>query len=582
MCGIVGIVSKSAASPTEEALQGMMKAIPHRGPDGVGQHLTDRVAFGQVRLAIIDLEGGKQPLYLDDMALVANGEIYNYRELSKKFDASRFSTASDCELPLHLYERDGLSFPESLRGMYALALHDPAFDRVVLMRDPYGIKPLYYIETESFFLFASEIQALFASGLVEPTLNRQAVTELFQFQFTIGVDTAFEGVKRVMPGEMLVIEQGRIISRDIFPPFEAAPPISISESEALTQLDKVLMESVEMHQRADVPYGMFLSGGVDSAILLKVMERLNPNPVKAFTAGFPGTGVHDERAHARALAKSVGAEHIELSVTEEDFWAHLPQIVASIDDPVADYAIVPSWLLAQKAREHVKVILSGEGGDELFAGYGRYRSAVRPYPFRRRMRRKGRFDGLGILRTKNGWRDNYALTEKNGTTGLTRLQNVQLTDCADWLPHDLLIKQDRCLMAHGIEGRVPLLDPVVGQFAFQLPDHLKLHGRKGKWLLRSWLARHFPESDPFARKRGFTVPVADWIAEKGPELGALVAEQPGIQEFCHVDSVKAAFANPADKSGIVLWTLLYFALWHQRHMRGVSGGSVFDVLAERS
>jgi asparagine synthase (glutamine-hydrolysing) len=271
-------------------------------------------------------------------------------------------------------------------------------------------------------------------------------------------------------------------------------------------------------------------------------------------------------------------------VTEAMVWSALPRIVGAMDDPAADYAIIPSWFLAQRARQDVKVVLSGEGGDEIFAGYGRYRSAMRPW-WRggRSMRIRGTFDGLGVLRAANpAWRDGIASAELRANTGeRTRLQVAQATDITDWLPHDLLLKLDRCLMAHGVEGRTPFLDSGVTEAAFRLPDALKVQGGRGKWLLRRWLERHLPEANPFAPKQGFTVPIGAWITGQGARLGPLVAAQPGVAAIADPERVVALFRNASGRhEGFAAWTLLFYALWHRAHIEARAvDGDVWDVLA---
>src|SRR6185437_5865463 len=473
-----------------------------------------------------DLATGDQPLYEPGgAALMANGEIYNYLELRSALAGIAFSTGSDCELPLHLYRRYALEFTEHLRGMYAIALHDPAAGRLVLTRDPFGIKPLYYVETATCFAFASEPQALIASGLVEADLVRQVRNELLQLQFTTGRETIFSGIQRVLPGETVVVMGGRVIERRHRDALPVTGPTPYDEREALAAFDRVFADSVLVHQRADVPYGMFLSGGIDSSAVLGMMARLNERPVRAFTVGFSGDHVADERAQARLIAERLGAEHVEVEFREGDFWRLLPEIARAMDDPAADYAVLPTYKLAAVAKEAgLKVILSGEGGDELFAGYGRYRSVMRPWWVGGKLLRgRGNLDKLGVLRGDlAGWRDGVAGAElRSSLPDRTRLQIAQATDCADWLPNDLLIKLDRCLMAHGVEGRTPFLDPVVANFAFRLPDELKVRRNLGKWLLRRWLAEHVPAAEPFARKRGFSVPVGKWIARRGAQLGEL-------------------------------------------------------------
>ncbi len=587
MCGIAGIQTTSGQAPSASALDAMSQALAHRGPDGEGSFVSGATGFIQTRLAIIDLETGDQPLFDDEgLALVANGEIYNYLELRREFGESKFSTHSDCETPLKLYRRDGLRFADSLRGMYAIAMYDPDGERLMLARDPFGIKPLYYAETPDDFIFASEPQALLATGLVKADLDPDAAAQLLELQFTTGRGTAFKGVSRVLPGETLVIERGRIIERHRRDALPKGAPVAMSEERALVMLEDALVDSVRVHQRSDVPYGMFLSGGIDSSVILACMARLNDQPVRCYTAGFSGTKVKDEREHAARVASATGADHVSIDVTEDDFWSLLPAMAAAVDDPTADYAIIPTYKLASIAAQDVKVVLCGEGGDELFAGYGRYRAITRPtWLGGRAMRARGALDGLKLLHNETpDWRDGIMAAWNISSGGRTRLQRAQAVDCTDWLPNDLLIKLDRCLMAHSLEGRTPLLDPAVAQAAFLLPDSLKLKGRTGKYLLRAWLAKHLPEAEPFARKRGFTVPVGEWISGRGPQLAPLVARQPGVAALCKSDRVRALFAglgtHPAKRDGQAAWLLLFFALWHQHHILGFpADGSVEDVLS---
>jgi asparagine synthase (glutamine-hydrolysing) len=593
MCGIAGLMTRDGSPPDDARLQALNKALAHRGPDGEGRVIAGGVGLTQTRLAIIDLETGDQPLYapLDGggkAALVANGEIYNYVELKLDMGRIKFSTRSDCEPPLHLYLRHGLNFVRHLRGMYAIAIHDPAEACLVLTRDPFGIKPLYYAETSKGFAFASEPQALVKAGIVEPKLDAGARDEILQLQFTTGRRTPFAGIERLLPGETVTVRQGRIADRVRHPALPAEGPADIGRTAALRRLDDLLNDSVGIHQRSDVPYGMFLSGGVDSSVLLAMMARLNEQPVMAFTAGFDGAGVADERDHARAVAKATGADHQEVSFSEDDFWALLPAIAAAMDDPAADYATLPTYKLAVEARKAgLKVVLTGEGGDELFGGYGRYRRARRPWFMGGRpMRAHGAFDGLDVLREQPAhWRDGLSAAEREAAIpGRTKLQAAQAVDCADWLPNDLLTKLDRCLMAHGVEGRVPFLDVRLADFAFRLPDRLKVRRGIGKWLLRRWLVTGLPAAKPFSSKRGFTVPVGEWIGGRGGALGPLVARQACIQEICAPGRVeelfRAAGSGRGRRAGQAAWILLFYALWHRRHMQGLaSAGGVFDALA---
>ncbi len=563
------------APPPAAPLLDMGTALRHRGPDGDGRYRSGDVGMVQTRLAIIDLATGDQPLFEPGgAALIANGEIYNYLELREELMAR----AAD-----HVLDPIGLRaaasplpplrarlYPASARHVCA-ALHDPAAGRLVLARDPFGIKPLYYAETARGFAFASEPGALIEAGIVAPAIARRARNELVQMQFTTGRETIFAGINRVLPGETVVVRRGRVVERRRRAALPDFGPVALGEDEALTRLDAAFADSVRLHQRSDVPFGMFLSGGIDSTAVLAMMARLAERPVKAFTIGFADGDVADERPAARAAAGAVGADHVEILFTEDDFWKLLPEIVSAVDDPAADYAILPTWALARAARAAgLKVILSGEGGDELFGGYGRYRSVMRPWwAGGRRPRARGVLDDLGVLRGEiAGWRDGIAAAEVHGGGhGRTPLQAAQAVDCADWLPNDLLVKLDRCLMAHGAEGRTPYLDTEMAALAFRLPDELKIRRGLGKWLLRRWLAGQLPQAQPLARKHGFTVPVARWIARRAETIGPLVARSPAVREICRPDAIENLFAAAGQKrAGRAAWNLLFYALWHRRHI----------------
>ncbi|MBE7211792.1 MAG: asparagine synthase (glutamine-hydrolyzing) [Gluconacetobacter diazotrophicus] len=601
MCGIAGfaaippVAGTSATTPPAmdaSALTALTRALSHRGPDGAGHSLVGRVGLAHTRLAIIDLSGGDQPLFAGPATLIANGEIYNDLSLRAAMPDIRFSTGSDCEPPLHLWLRDGVRYVDRLRGMYAIAIHERGTNDLTLSRDPFGIKPLYFAELDTGVVFASEPQALLDSRLVpRGAVRPESRDELLQLQFTTGRDTIFPGIRRVLPGETIRVAGGRIIDRTRRDPLPAGPAERIGEAEALSRLDRALEESVSLHQRADVPCGLFLSGGVDSASVLALMRRLGNGRVNAFTATFDVPEAANESAAAARLARAAGARHEVLHVDEAAVWRHLPEIVAALDDPVADYAVIPTWLLARRARGDVKVILSGEGGDELFAGYGRYRSAMRPW-WRggRAPRSRGILDGLDLLRPPprgrrtraRDWRAGLSAAEGQAGQGRDRLSAAQAADVAEWLPNDLLLKLDRCLMAHGIEGRTPMLDPAVAEAAFRLPDGLKVRGRTGKWLLRRWLQDQLPEADAMAPKQGFTVPVGAWIARQGERLAPLVANQPGLAEAAEPDRVAALFRSSLSgrRDQRAAWTLLFYALWHRIHVENrAPAGDVFEMLA---
>ncbi|HWA30653.1 MAG TPA: asparagine synthase (glutamine-hydrolyzing), partial [Rhizomicrobium sp.] len=373
MCGIAGMMMANGVVPPPAAIDAMLNAMAHRGPDGHGRYEAPGIALAQARLAIIDLQTGDQPLFgPNGSVIVANGEIYNYIELKTEFPGVNFATKSDCELPLYAYARDGARFAQDLRGMYGIGMQGSAGD-AYLTRDPFGIKPLYYAKIDGGVIFASEPEVILKTGLVQRRIRASAATELLQLQFTTGRSTIFDGIERVLPGETIAVKNGAWGERRIEPALPDGPELDLSEDEALKKLDDVLMNSVLVHQRSDVPYGLFFSGGIDSTAILACMARLNERPVRAFTARFPATSKSEEASFARDMVKSVGAEHLEVDVTAEKFWSELPAIVKAMDDPASDYAIVPTYLLAQEAAKEMKVVLCGEGGDELFGGYGRYR-----------------------------------------------------------------------------------------------------------------------------------------------------------------------------------------------------------------
>jgi asparagine synthase (glutamine-hydrolysing) len=586
MCGIAGVMTTDGSAPDPSLLDRMQAAIAHRGPDGCGRLARADVALLQVRLAIVDLATGDQPLFGTShdpdsgVALIGNGEIYNNPQLRAAMAGVPFRTRSDCEPPVFLYERHGAAFARDLRGMFALAVHDPAAGRLVLARDPFGIKPLYYAQNGRAFAFASEPQALLAAGFGAREPSRLRVAELLQLKFTTGAETIFPGIFRALPGETLVVERGRIVARHVVPALPPGGPRRIGHGDALRQLDAVLEDSVSAHLQSDVPYGLFLSGGVDSAALLALMTRLTGNRIHTLTVGWAGAAGVDETAEAMRLAKAMGAACERLEMGEADFWNLAPQMAACIDDPTGDAAVLPSWMLGRAARASgLKVTLCGEGGDELFGGYARYRKRRAPLRWFARKPRSGGVFG-GAIPGLDGWRAGIARAESMPAAGRSEVQLAQAIDCQEWLPNDLLIKLDRTLMAHGVEGRTPFLDPAVAQFAFTLPDGEKVGLKRGKRLLREWLAEAFPQSGAWARKKGFKPPVGGWIAKRGRPLAEQVARQPGIAEIVPAEIVLRAVEQGGENSQRA-WSLLHYALWHSVHVMGVSAqgdiGAVLDA-----
>jgi asparagine synthase (glutamine-hydrolysing) len=340
------------------------------------------------------------------------------------------------------------------------------------------------------------------------------------------------------------------------------------EASLLRQLDAVLEDSIRVHQRSDVPYGLFLSGGVDSATVATLMARLNERPVIGYTCGFDAPGARDERAQAERVARALNLDWRETTFTEEDFWDIAPRVAWALDDATADYATLPTFKLAQAARADLTVVLTGEGGDELFGGYGRYRRAMRPAWLGGRPAEPQA--GSPWI---DDWRDAAAQV---AVPGRTRLQQAQAADVATWLPDDLLLKLDRCLMANGLEGRTPFLDPEVARFAFNLPDRMKLRGKYGKWLLRKWLERHCPAADPWGRKKGFTVPVAAWIGPRAGDLGPRIASVASVARLLDSDAVRAVFSDERHEAR--RWPLLFFALWSLIHVEDADPKAAMGAL----
>ena len=594
MCGIAGLMMKTGEPADAAVLDRLVGAIAHRGPDAEGRFVHGPVGLVMTRLSIVDVEGGDQPLLAPDgTALVCNGEIYNAPELRAGLPDYPFRTRSDCEPILPLLARRGLDFAEALRGMYALAAYEPGTGRLVLARDSFGIKPLYIVETERCIAFASELQALLRAGLVPAAIAPEARAELLQLKYTTGRTTLVPRVQRVLPGETLVLQDGAIRDRRQIPvvPYDALEAAGrrgprTGRAELLRRFDRVMTEAVEVHLRMDTPWRLYLSGGIDSSILLVLAQRILGGGIEALTIGYAGAAGEDESADAMRMADRAGAACTRVEMSEEDFWALSPRIVAAVDDPTADAAVLPTWMLGRATFEAgAKVALTGEGADEIFGGYSRYRKASLPLIFRRRRRRRGVFTNTGIdLGRFGGWEAGMDEAEhREGESLSTRAQVLQAVDVKERLPDSLLVKLDRCLMANGIEGRTPFLDREVLRFAVGLPDELKATLRFGKVLLREWLAEANPDARPYARKRGFNVPVGAWMQARREALQPLLARQPGIAALFTAEDI-ARILGTARGDSQPGWSLLSYALWHSHHILGVPVegdiGAVLGAAAE--
>ena len=581
MCGIAGILGVTDPQAAEREVRAMIERIAHRGPDGIRVESGPGWCVAHARLSIIDLEGGWQPLHAAGSTIIGNGEIYNYLELTEEFGlADKLATGSDFEPLLHLYALEGERAFERLRGMYAFCLIG-GDGRTWLVRDGFGIKPLYYKQQGNGLAFASEAGA-FAAGPDQFVAERGAEVLALGYSLEPEVHTdqdatVFRGVYRLEPGGRVL---NGVLLEDIgslgMPWLTDRRPAQGDEEDLLNQLDRLLEDSVKVHQRSDVPYGLFLSGGIDSTAIATMMARLNARPVTAFTCGFDVPEARDERGAAEHVANALNLDWRETTFGEDDFWRITPQVARFLDDPTTDYACLPTYKLAEAARGTLTVVLSGEGGDELFAGYGRYRRALRPRWLGGR-EAEPQIDAPFLKdrgsRPISAWRD---ATKWIGDDKLTGLQGSQANDIVTWLPNDLLLKLDRMLMAHGLEGRTPFLDKEVAAFAFNLPDRMKVRGKYGKYILRKWLERHCPAAEPWAKKKGFTVPVASWIAPRAGDLGPRIAAVRGVAEVCDVEAVRAVFTD--EKQAHNRWPLLFFALWSLIHVEGAEPNAALRSL----
>jgi len=612
VCGICGIATTHGAADVE-ALRAMSDLLVHRGPDSAGEHVGGGVALAARRLSIIDLEHGDQPIANEDGSciVVQNGEIYNYPELRRELERAghQLRTRCDTEALVHLYEEHGLGFAERLRGMFAVAIWDGRRRRLVLARDRYGIKPLYYRHVGDELRFASELRAL-----PRGEIDLDALEAFLAFNSIPAPYSIFRDVRKLPAGEVLVWEDGEVsLDRYARPgPAAAGELRDGDEAELVEELRARLRDSVRAHLLSDVPVGVLLSGGVDSAALAALAAQETPEPVHTFTIGFAERSF-DERADARLVAERYGTEHHELLVRPEPELL-LRSLADAFDEPFADSSALPTYLVSQLAAEHVKVALSGEGGDELFGGYYTYvadLTADRLAPLARAVRplvealpastRKASLDykakrfvraaHLPPLERHHGWKEIFssdARAELTGrrtasdpvdvyraryaeTAGAPQLARLQDVDFGVYLVDDLLVKTDRASMAHSLEARVPFLDPLVTTLALALPTRLKVRGLAKKVLLRKAVEPLLPAGIVHGRKRGFSIPAAAWLRGELEPFAreTLSAENLQRQGFFQPEPVKRLIeehvAGREDWSR-QLWGLLAFTLWYERHV----------------
>jgi asparagine synthase (glutamine-hydrolysing) len=604
----------SAQRPADAGrVAAMSTTLVHRGPDSFGEFTDGVVALAARRLSIIDLETGDQPIANEDGTLhvVQNGEIYNYRELRRELERSghRFRTQGDTEVLLHLYEEHGDGFAQRLRGMFAIAVWDAPRRRLVLARDRFGIKPLYYRADATELVFASELRAL-----PRGEIDLDAVESFLAFNSIPAPLTIFSDTRKLPAGHLLVWEEGRIELRRFAR--DAPAPIGElrggDEAELAEELRSRLRDSVRAHLVSDVPVGVLLSGGVDSSLIAALAADESSEPLRTFSIGFEEPSF-DELEDARRVAERYATQHREL-VLRPDAALLLPSLAEAFDEPFADSSALPTYLVSQLAASDVKVALSGEGGDELFGGYYTYTAdllaahagglarLVRPLverlpsssaraSFDYKAKRFVRAAHLPPLERHHGWREIFSrdaraeltgrhaafdpveilrarYAETEGADELARLQDV---DLAVYLVDDLLVKTDRASMAHSLEARVPYLDTVVTNLALALPTRHKVRGLSKKVLLRKAAEPLLPREIVHGKKRGFSIPAAAWLrGELEPfareTLSADVVRRQGFFQPEVVERLLDDHVAGREDLSRQLWGLLAFTLWHKRHV----------------
>ncbi|HEU4942946.1 MAG TPA: asparagine synthase (glutamine-hydrolyzing) [Gaiellaceae bacterium] len=626
MCGICGLASRSG--PVDPGrLRAMSATLVHRGPDSDGELLDGPVGLAARRLSIIDLEHGDQPIGNEDgtVQVVQNGEIYNHRELRAELERAghRFSTRCDTEVLVHLYEELGEGFAERLRGMFAVAIWDSPRRRLVVARDRFGIKPLYYREDGGELAFASELRAL-----PRGEVDADALEAFLAFNSVPAPYSIFRGTRKLPAGHLLVWEDGTTrIERYARPaPVRASEARDEDAAELAEELRARLRDSVRAHLIADVPVGVLLSGGVDSSLLAALAAQESDEAVHTFSIGFEERSF-DELGDARSVAAMYGTRHEEL-VLRPDAALLLPRLAEAFDEPFADSSALPTYLVSELAARHVKVALSGEGGDELFGGYytyaadllalrvGRLAPAIRPLVERLpSSSRKASFDykakrfvraaNLPPLERHHAWKEIFSadlraelqgrrvdsdpvdllrtrFAETEGAELLARLQDV---DLGTYLVDDLLVKTDRASMAHSLEARVPYLDPVVAGLALALPRRHKVRGLRKKVLLRRAAAPLLPRRIVYGRKRGFSIPAAAWLrGELEPFAREVLAPETlrrqGFFEPQPVTRLIERHVSGEEDVSRQLWGLLAFTLWHEHHVERTPGALRQPRLAE--
>ena len=578
MCGIAGFSYIKPDKEISKRFFNTKRYLSHRGPENTGFFKNPHLDLIHTRLSIVDIKGGNQPIQNKRYVLVANGEIYNDPEIRKKNRTYKFVTNSDSESILALYERNGIDGLKLLRGMYAFIIYDKKLDEVIIGRDEFGIKPLYFSLMKNGIAFCSETKPIVSLKKSIPNINVWKLFEYMQLQYSSGTETLYEGIQRVAPGQILVIKRGKII-KSFLSSFTQKKK-SINDAELITSLDKSLRESVSSHLRSDVPYCIFFSGGIDSMLLLHYVHQLKKENVTAYSISFD----EDTSKSLEKITQTYNVDLVKVKFSEDDFWNWIFLAAEKIDEPVADYAILPTLKLASIASKKYKVALTGEGGDELFGGYGRYKKSQRVLFGKKDYLPKGAFnDVLGSKKFQN-WE--YELKNLNSfflKNKVTRLQSFQLFDYYNWLPNNLLVKLDRCLMTFSMEGRTPFIDKKLFNKLFYISDKEKIYNGVSKFYIRKFLNSNIQNYNFFEKKKGFTVPIYEWIPKKINFLRELLLKQDFLKEYFSKDElVKICNATRINKRFVKpLWHIIFFTSWYLVNIKGIrKRGNFFDILAD--
>lgn len=644
MCGIAVLMPKSNLErPQSEVLHHMLQRLEHRGPDGPGVWMGDRVGLGMRRLTIVGGDAGQQPIWNEDYtaAVVCNGEIYNYKELRRGLEAAghKFRGLSDAEVIVHLYEAHGEDCAELLDGIYAFALWDEAKQKLMVVRDRVGVKPLYFVETAREFVMASEIGSLFANPEVVPELGAVGLAMFHAFRFVPGAHTVLEDVHKLPPGHLLTVRSGKLHVRAYWKPPIMLPPQGASRRKnnrrILNTQDakghtatvrELLVQAVTSQMAPEVKSSVLLSGGLDSTALLALLTNAAAAPQNTLTVGFERPRQfakqreYSELDQAEQIANVFQASHQSELISAEEVLDKLPQIIADLDEPVADPTAIPLWFVSRLAKKTGnRVVFSGEGLDELFNGYDVYRQVrwhdkLQKVPHFLRLRALALFTKLGLpgqgaLRRSlqplwtwyQGVGGTFSQAEQRDLFHpalLHELLNIDIQDFVRgfihsaslgsqlaqmtyfdvfaWLPENTLVKSDKISMAHSLELRVPFLDKKLVEYALRLPDDVKLRGKTGKWIIRQAVGQYVPEEVLTRRKAGFPVPISAWMFTEWRDFVLSTLLQPGavtrdLYRSAQIEKLFRVEEQHRRRAARQLWSLLVMEIWYRQTLEKAVG-----------